>query len=231
MGATDLNVRVTNKTLKARKVLVYQMDPKLTVEEYLVGAWGVQSIGKDGGFWDFVLPSSIQVQARMDAQIGSTGTRILEADYNTAWRIFTENGALEIEQKSDNPGKNTIDIKNEVLTASRVAVVLKDARPLLAQVLPPGQKVNFSVSQKLYLALAGDHQKGALYEAVTLTDAYEVDFEGYKNLDVTIHEDINGLITFTHKFVSDHPSFAPENREEPAAAMSKSAPARQAQTA
>jgi hypothetical protein len=99
-----------------------------------------------------------------------------------------------------------------------VAVVLKDAQPLFARVLPPDQKVNFSVKQKVYFALAENHQKGALYEAVTLTDAYEVDFEGHQNLDVTVHEDDNGLVYFTHKFVGEERNFLPMNRTLPASA-------------
>lgn len=202
MANTDLNIRVRSKLGTTKQVLLYQEAVTLNVKNFKTAAWEHRYLAP-GASMVTMLPMDICIGAFEGiGHNGKISTKLLRAEYNTAWDIYNNNGAIDV-RKSDEPapGENTVEVHNKnKLTSS--AVVTKDGKPLFLCNVRPDFKVSFSLHPKLYVALSEFEITDPFFDAATLSRVpVEIDYEGQQYLTVTLSEnESTGAVDISYDF-------------------------------
>lgn len=198
---TDLNIRVVSNLSKTQQVLMYQEDIQTNVKNFKVAAWEHPYIAPKSHF-DVVLPMAISIAATDEIGRGCLTTKALNVDYNTAWEIFDNNGAIDVcSYDGSKPTENTIEVYNNC-ESTKSSVVTKDGKPLFACEVRPEFKVNFAIHPKLYIALSDMEIHEEFFDAATLSRKPEIiDYEGQQYVTITLDEDVStGKVTITYSF-------------------------------
>lgn len=184
----DLSVVICNDTLGPQEFIVYQQDATLNVRNYLTAAWEYEYLTNGQARWDFVVPFEIQVSGLENAlSIGTKTTNLVTANYNDQYEL-QENmqtnppQPFAISKVGVGAGANTINVKNTITSGPRWAVVNKNGMPLFTSEVNPNESVNFSVEPTLYVAIASNYQKGALFESVNITRSWAFPYAGFTGL-------------------------------------------------
>lgn len=186
---TDLRIRVKSKLGTTQQVLLYQEAVTLNVKNFKTAAWEHQYLAP-GAQMRALLPTEIAIGSIEG--IGHDGkimTKLLPVEYNTAWDIYNNSGALDVRKSSEPaPEQNTIEIHNKDVHTSS-AVVAKNGKPLFRCDVRPGFKVNFSIHPKLFVALSDFEVKDPFFDAATISrKPTEIDYEGQQYLTVILKE-------------------------------------------
>lgn len=202
MANTDLNIRVRSKLGTTKQVLLYQEAVTLNVKNFKTAAWEHRYLAP-GASMVTMLPNDICIGAFEGiGHNGKISTKLLRAEYNTAWDIYNNNGAIDV-RKSDEPapGENTVEVhnKNKITSA---AVVTKDGKPLFLCNVRPDFKVSFSLHPKLYVALSEFEITDPFFDAATLSRVpVEIDYEGQQYLTVILSEnESTGAVEVNYDF-------------------------------
>lgn len=202
MANTDLNIRVKSKLGTTQQVLLYQEAVTLNVKNFKTAAWEHQYLAP-GTQMRALLPTSISIGSMEN--IGHDGkimTKLIPAEYNTAWDIYSNNKALDV-RKSDEPApeSDTIEIHNKNHTTSS-AVVAKNGKPLFMCNVRPGFKVNFSIHPKLFVALSDFEITDPFFDAATISRRpVEIEYEGQQYLTIILSENKStGELTVDYNF-------------------------------
>lgn len=202
MANTDLNIRVKSKLGSTQQVLLYQEATTLNVKNFKVAAWEHQYIAP-GAQMRAILPTEITVGSM--EKIGHDGkimTKLIPAEYNTAWDIYNNAGALDIMKSTEPaPSENTVEIHNKNEFTSS-AVVAKNGKPLFSCSVRPGFKVNFSIHPKLFVALSDFEITDPFFDAATISRRpVEIDYEGQQYLTIYLSEnESTGEVTVDYNF-------------------------------
>lgn len=202
MANTDLNIRVKSKLGTTQQVLLYQEALSLNVKNFKIAAWEHQYLAP-GAQMRALLPTEISIGSM--ATIGHDGkimTKFIAAEYNTAWDIFNNGGALDVRKSSEPaPDEDTVEIHNKNEHTS-YAVVAKNGKPLFLCDVRPGFKVNFSIHPKLYVALSDFEISDPFFDAATISrKPMEIEYEGQQYLTITLTEnESSGDISIEYNF-------------------------------
>jgi hypothetical protein len=202
MANTDLHIRVKSKLGSTQQVLLYQEAVTLNVKNFKTAAWEHQYIAP-GAQMRAVLPTEISIGSM--ERIGHDGkimTKLIPADYNTAWDIYSNNNALDVRKSSEPaPTSDTIEIHNKNSVTSS-AVVAKNGKPLFMCSVRPGFKVNFSIHPKLYVALSDFEITDPFFDAATLSrNPVEIDYEGQHYVTINLSEnESTGKVAIDYNF-------------------------------
>ena len=193
----DLSVTIFNNTLGAQEFVVYQQDATLNVKNYLTAAWEYEYLTNGNARWDFVVPFEIEVSGLENAlSVGTKTTNLVVANYNDQYEL-QENmqtnppTPFNITKVGVGAGANTINIKNTISAGPRWAVINKNGMPLFTSEVNPSESVNFSVEPTLYVAIASNYQKGALFEAVNITRSWAFPYAGFTSLVIDATQNPN----------------------------------------
>lgn len=202
MANTDLHIRVKSNLSSTQQVLLYQEAVTLNVKNFKTAAWEHQYIAPRAQM-RALLPTEITIGSM--EEIGHSGkimTKLLAAEYNTAWEIFSNENGLDVRHSNEPaPSGDTIEIHNKnVLTSS--AVVAKNGKPLFRCDVRPGFKVSFAIHPKLYVALSDLEITDPFFDAATLSKKpLEIDYEGQQYLTIILDEDeATGAVSFSYNF-------------------------------
>lgn len=199
---TDLHIRVKSKLGTTQQVLLYQEAVTLNVKNFKTAAWEHQFIAP-GAQMRAVLPTEITIGSM--AAIGHDGkimTKLLQAEYNTAWDIYSNNNALDVKASSEPaPSEDTIEIHNKTAETNS-AVVARNGKPLFKCDVRPGFKVNFSIHPKIYVALSDLEISDPFFDAATLSrKPVEIEYEGQQYLTITLSENAStGAVSIDYNF-------------------------------
>lgn len=202
MANTDLNIRVKSKLGSTQQVLLYQEAVTLNVKNFKTAAWEHQYIAP-GAQMRALLPTEITIGSMEN--IGHSGkimTKLLTAEYNTAWDIFSNDKGLDVRPSNEPaPSEDTIEIHNKNVQTSS-AVVAKNGKPLFKCDVRPGFKVSFAIHPKLYVALSDLEITDPFFDAATLSKKpFEIDYEGQQYLTIILNEDeATGAVSFSYNF-------------------------------
>ncbi|MDY2848115.1 MAG: hypothetical protein SOU50_07845, partial [Oscillospiraceae bacterium] len=133
---------------------------------------------------------------------GKISTKLLPAEYNTAWDIYSNCNALDVRRSSEpDPEENTIEIHNKNNVTSS-AIVTKDGKPLFLCSVRPDFKVSFSLHPKLYVALSDFEITDPFFDAATLSrKPVCIDYEGQQYLTVILSEnESTGAVEISYDF-------------------------------
>lgn len=111
---TDLHIRIKSKLGTTQQVLLYQEAVTLNVKNFKTAAWEHQYIAP-GAQMRVLLPTEITIGSMENiSQDGRIMTKLIPAEYNTAWEIYSNDNALDV-RKSNAPAptEDTIEIHNE----------------------------------------------------------------------------------------------------------------------
>lgn len=189
MSNTDLKIRVKSNLKSTQQVLLYQKAITLNVKNFKTAAWEHQYLAP-GAQMRALLPTEISIGSM--ERIGHDGkimTKLLPVEYNTAWDIYNNNGALDVRKSSEAaPSGDTVEIYNKNKCTSS-AVVAKNRKPLFLCSVRPGFKVNFSIHPKIYVALSDFEITDPFFDAATISKKpVEIEYEGQQYLTVTLSE-------------------------------------------
>ncbi len=189
MANTDLRIRVKSKLGATQQVLLYQEAITLNVKNFKTAAWEHRFLAP-GAQMRALLPTEISIGSM--EYIGHSGkimTKLIPAEYNTAWDIFNNSGALDVRKSAESaPAENTVEIHNKNAYTSS-AVVAKNGKPLFSCSVRPGFKVNFAIHPKLYVALSDFEITDPFFDAATISrKPLEIDYEGQQYLTVVLSE-------------------------------------------
>ncbi len=202
MANTDLNIRVKSKLGTTQQVLIYQEAISLSVKNFKVAAWEHQYLAP-GAQMRALLPTEISIGSMYT--IGHDGkimTKFIPAEYNTAWDIFNNGGALDVKKSAEpSPDEDTVEIHNKNEYTS-YAVVAKNGKPLFSCDVRPGFKVNFSIHPKLFVALSDFEISDPFFDAATISrKPVEIEYEGQQYLTIILTEnESSGDITIDYNF-------------------------------
>ncbi len=189
MANTDLKIRVKSKLGTTQQVLLYQEAITLNVKNFKTAAWEHQYLAP-GAQMRAVLPTEISIGSM--ERIGHDGkimTKLIDVEYNTAWDIYNNSGALDV-RKSNEPAPtgDTVEIHNKNKVTSS-AVVAKNGKPLFCCSVRPGFKVNFSIHPKIFVALSDFEISDPFFDAATISrKPVEIEYEGQQYLTVILSE-------------------------------------------
>lgn len=189
MANTDLNIRVKSKLGTTRQVLLYQEAQTLNVKNFKTAAWEHQYIAP-GAQMRATLPTDISVGSmEVIGHDGKIMTKLIPAEYNTAWDIFNNAGALDIKKSTEiAPDENTVEIHNKNDYTSS-AVVAKNGKPLFSCSVRPGFKVNFAIHPKLFVALSDFEITDPFFNAATISRVpVQIEYEGQQYLTIYLSE-------------------------------------------
>jgi hypothetical protein len=202
MADTDLKIRVISNLRLTQQVLLYQEAYSLNVKNFKSAAWEDQYIAP-GAEMKVILPTEIAIGSMEN--IGHSGritTKLLAAEYNTAWDIFDNGNGLDVRPSTETaPTGDTIEIHNKN-SQTESAIVTKDGKPLFKCDVRPGFKVNFAIHPKLYVALCDLEISETFFDAATLSrKPVEIDYEGQQYLTVTLSEnESTGAVSIDYDF-------------------------------
>lgn len=202
MSNLDLKIRVKSKLGSTQQVLLYQEAVTLNVKNFKTAAWEHQRLAP-GAQMRATLPTEISIGSM--EKIGHDGkimTKLLDAEYNTAWDIYSNNGALDVRKSNESaPSDNTVEIYNKNDFTSS-AVVAKNGKPLFSCSVRPGFKVNFSIHPKLFVALSDFEITDPFFDAATISKKpVEIEYEGQQYLTVILSEnESTGEVTVDYNF-------------------------------
>ncbi|MGN0607193.1 MAG: hypothetical protein ACI4JM_11785 [Oscillospiraceae bacterium] len=199
---TDLHVRVKSKLGTTEQVLLYQEAVTLNVSNFKTAAWEHQYIAPYAQM-RALLPTEITIGSMESIDPdGKIMTKLLPAEYNTAWDICSTGSALDVRPSSEPaPTEDTIEIHNKNSRTSS-AVVAKNGKPLFKCDVRPGFKVNFAIHPKLYVALSDLEIIDPFFDAATLSrKPVEIDYEGQEYLTIILSEnESTGAVNITYNF-------------------------------
>ncbi|MCL2054078.1 MAG: hypothetical protein FWG90_06525 [Oscillospiraceae bacterium] len=202
MANTHVKIRVKSKLGTAQQVLLYQEANTLNVKNFKTAAWEHKKLSP-GAQMRTTLPTEISVGSMETYERGSKiMTKLIPAEYNTAWDIYSNDGALDIKKSSEPaPEQDTIEIhnKNEYKNS---AVVSKNGKPLFACSVRPGFKVSFSIHPKLFVALSDLEITDPFFDAATISrKPVEIEYEGQQYLTIILKEnESSGEVTIDYNF-------------------------------
>lgn len=199
---TDLNIRIKSKLGKTQQVLIYQEAVTLNVKNFKTAAWEHRYLAP-GAQMKALLPMSIAIGSTVEINHdGSITTKLLPAEYNTAWDIYNNGGALDVRKSGEPaPGEDTIEIHNKDIRTG-TAIVAKNGKPLFKCDVRPGFKVNFSIHPKLFIALSDFEIKDPFFDAATISrKPTEIEYEGQQYLTIILSEnESTGEVTVDYDF-------------------------------
>ena len=198
---TDLNIRVVSNLSTTQQVLLYQEDIQTNVKNFQVAAWEHPHIAPKSQF-DVVLPMAIAIAATEKIGKGCLKTKALGVDYNTAWEIYDNNGAIDVRKYDEMaPTDETIEVYNNC-ESTKTSIVTKDGKPLFACEVRPEFKVNFAIHPKLYVALSDMEIHEEFFDAATLSRKPEIiNYEGQQYVTIVLDEDVStGKVTISYSF-------------------------------
>lgn len=189
MSNTDLHIRVKSKLGTTQQVLLYQEAMTLNVKNFKTAAWEHRYLAP-GAVMDAILPMEICIGAFEGiGHNGKISTKLLPSEYNTAWDIYSNDGALDVRKSSEPaPGEDTVEIHNKN-TATSSAIVTKDGKPLFLCSVRPDFKVSFSLHPKIFIAMSDFEITNPFFDAATLSrHPVGIDYEGQQYLTITLSE-------------------------------------------
>ncbi|MDE6763540.1 MAG: hypothetical protein K2J73_07660 [Oscillospiraceae bacterium] len=202
MANTDLKIRVKSRLGTTQQVLLYQEAVTLNVKNFKIAAWEHQYIAP-GAQMRALLPTDISIGSmEVIGHDGKIMTKLLNVEYNTAWDIYNNGGALDIRKSSEPfPEGDTIEIHNKNKATSE-AVVAKNGKPLFACNVRPGFKVNFAIHPKLFVALSDFEITDPFFDAATISRRpVEIEYEGQQYLTIILSEnESTGEVTVDYNF-------------------------------
>lgn len=202
MSNTDLNIRVKSKLGATQQVLLYQEALTLNVKNFKTAAWEHRYLAP-GSSMNVVLPMEICIGAFEGiGHNGKISTKLLPAEYNTAWDIYSNNNALDVRKSAEpKPDQNTIEIHNKNSITSS-AIVTKDSKPLFLCNVRPDFKVSFALHPKIFIALSDFEITDPFFDAATLSrNPVGIDYEGQQYLTIVLSEnESTGAVDVTYDF-------------------------------
>ncbi|MCL2054076.1 MAG: hypothetical protein FWG90_06515 [Oscillospiraceae bacterium] len=202
MANTNLNISVKSNLKEAQQVLIYQEALTLNVKNFKTAAWEYQHIAP-GSNMQVLLPMEVCIGAfKGIGHNGRISTKLIQAEYNTAWEIFSNNKAIDVRKSSEpDPEENTIEIHNKNSVTSD-AIVTKDGKPLFLCSVRPDFKVSFALKPKVFIALCDLEITDPFFDAATLSRApVGIDYEGQQYLTVTLNEnESSGAVSISYDF-------------------------------
>ncbi len=202
MANTDLHIRVKSKLRTTQQVLLYQEAVTLNVKNFKTAAWEHRYLAP-GAQMRALLPTEISIGSM--EKIGHDGkimTKFIPVEYNTAWDIYNNYGALDVRKSAEpSPEMDTVEIYNKNASTS-CAVVAKNGKPLFACDVRPGFKVNFSIHPKIFVALSDFEITDPFFDAATISrKPVEIEYEGQQFLTVVLSEnESTGEVTVDYNF-------------------------------
>lgn len=195
----DLNIRVINNMKETINFMLYQSDINLNVKNFQIGAWRHDSLAPNA-VYTTVLPQDITISATETSDIGTIITKSLGVDYNDSIEIFDNNSSIDIQYGTEIATENTIDVYNKC-GATKTIIAQKDSRPLFKCNLRPDYKLNFSINPKVYIALCDYEISSDFFDAASLSEKLEVDYDGQSYLTITLSENqSSGEVSFNKNF-------------------------------
>lgn len=202
MANTDLKIRVKSKLGTTQQVLLYQEAVTLNVKNFKTAAWEHQYLAP-GAQMRALLPTEISIGSmEVIGHDGKIMTKLLDVEYNTAWDIYNNGGALDVRKSAENsPEGDTIEIHNKN-NATSEAVVAKNGKPLFACSVRPGFKVSFAIHPKLFVALSDFEITDPFFDAATISrKPVEIEYEGQQYLTIILSEnESTGEVTVDYNF-------------------------------
>ena len=202
MANTDLHIRVKSRLGTTQQVLLYQEAVTLNVKNFKTAAWEHQYLAP-GAQMRAVLPTEISIGSL--EKIGHDGkimTKLIPAEYNTAWDIYSNGGTLDVRKSLEPaPDADTVEIHNKNSVTSS-AVVAKNGKPLFSCSVRPGVKVNFAIHPKLFVALSDFEITDPFFDAATISRRpVEIEYEGQQYLTIILSEnESTGEVTVDYNF-------------------------------
>lgn len=202
MANTDLHIRVKSKLGTTQQVLLYQEAVTLNVKNFKTAAWEHQYLAP-GAQMRALLPTKIAIGSM--EKIGHDGkimTKFIPVEYNTAWDIYNNGGALDVRKSAEPaPEADTVEIHNKN-EATSSAVVAKNGKPLFSCSVRPGFKVNFAIHPKLFVALSDFEITDPFFDAATISrKPVAIEYEGQQYLTIILSEnESTGEVTIDYSF-------------------------------
>jgi hypothetical protein len=188
-SSENVKVRVLNNTSTTWRVMLYQADLDITVNNYLIGAWRQAPIAA-GGVLRSTMPLNIQVGADDEGEDIETSTKILNAPQKSQFEIFTDDmGALDIDMLSEKNADGTISVTNQCESAKWVKLY-KDGAPILSAEIRPDFKESIKIKPKLTLALGNSEVSTAFFDAAQISNKTEADLSNQSYLTYTLTENL-----------------------------------------
>ncbi len=202
MANADMKIRVKSKLGTTQQVLLYQEAITLNVKNFKTAAWEHQYLAP-GAQMRAMLPTEISIGSmEVIGHDGKIMTKLIPVEYNTAWDICDNGGALDVRKSAEpSPTGDTIEIHNKNKSTSE-AVIAKNGKPLFACSVRPGFKVNFAIHPKLFVALSDFEITDPFFDAATISRRpVEIEYEGQQYLTVILSEnESTGEVTVDYNF-------------------------------
>lgn len=197
----DLNIRVINNMNEAANFMLYQEDINLNVKDFKIGAWRHDSIAP-GATYTTILPEDITISATEVSSVGTIVTKSLSVDYNDAIEVFDNDSSIDVQNFNTEATEDTIDVYNNC-SKTETIIAEKDSRPLFKCNLRPNYKLNFSINPKVFIALCDYEISSDFFDAASLSQKLEIDYEGQSYLTITLSEDTGlGKVSLATSFES-----------------------------
>lgn len=202
MANTDLHIRIKSKLGTTQQVLLYQEAVTLNIENFKTAAWEHRYLAP-GAAMNAFLPMEVCIGVFQGiGHNGKISSKLLPAEYNTAWDIYSNSGALNVRKSSEPaPDDNSIEIHNKNNEISS-AIIAKDGKPRFLCSVRPDFKVRFSLNSKIYIALSEFEITDPFFDAATLSRIpVGIDYEGQQYLTIVLSEnEITGAVDINFDF-------------------------------
>lgn len=197
--SNSVEIKIINNTKQTIHTLLYQAQVELTVRNYMTAAWKQDCIAP-GGTGSALLPVEVEIAGGDKFGDLSTSTKKMKAGNGKKFELFSNNGALDIEEISGNTPDGSISIYNNCEKYETV-YVFKDGSPLLCAELRPAETESIILKPSIGLAIAENEVQKLFFDAATLSEKQEFDLTNQSYLSVTVSEnESTGAFIFQYSY-------------------------------